>query len=88
MHRTPRIVATCALVLYCFWRDQRLELRAASRLVIVGDRDTTAGVVESASLFSALPNGQFEVLPATPHPFQRAPMARLAASLREFFGAP
>ncbi len=53
--------------------------------VIVGDRDTTAGVAESFAIYQALPQGQFEVLPATPHPLPRAPLPRLAASLVEFF---
>lgn len=54
--------------------------------VMVGDRDTTAGVAESLAAYQALPNGQFEVLPATPHPFQKVNLARLALSLKEFFG--
>lgn len=52
--------------------------------VMVGDRDTTAGVAESLAAYQALPNGQFEVLPATPHPFPKVNMARLAATLTEF----
>lgn len=54
--------------------------------VMVGDRDTTAGVSESYAAFKALPHGEFEVLPATPHPFQKVPMARLAYSIHEFLG--
>ncbi len=53
--------------------------------VMVGDRDHTAGVAESMATYQALPNGEFEVLPNTPHPFPRVPMERLAFSLREFF---
>ena len=58
--------------------------------VMVGDRDRTVGVRESASIYEALPNGELEVLPRTPHPFERVPMERIAASLRDFFaeGAP
>ncbi len=43
-------------------------------------------VAESLAFYQALPQGQFEVLPATPHPLPRAPLERLAASLVEFFG--
>ena len=53
--------------------------------VMVGDRDATAGVLDSYTIFQALPNGQFEVLPATPHPFERVAYPRLAQSLIEFF---
>jgi len=35
----------------------------------------------------ALPRGELEVLPATPHPFERVPLARLAWSIGEFLGA-
>ena len=53
--------------------------------IIVGDRDTTAGVAESLAAYQALQHGEFEVFPATPHPFQKVPMARLAESLKDFF---
>ena len=56
--------------------------------VMVGDRDRTASVPESMELARALPKGELEVLPATPHPFERVPLQRLATSLHEFFTQP
>lgn len=56
--------------------------------VMVGDRDYTASVPESMELARALPKGELEVLPATPHPFERVPLQRLATSLHEFFAQP
>jgi pimeloyl-ACP methyl ester carboxylesterase len=56
--------------------------------VMVGDRDHTASVPESVELARALPKGELEVLPATPHPFERLPLQRLATSLHEFFAQP
>ena len=56
--------------------------------VMVGDRDRTASVPESMELARALPKGELEVLPATPHPFERVPLQRLATSLHEFFAQP
>jgi pimeloyl-ACP methyl ester carboxylesterase len=53
--------------------------------IIVGDRDTSAGVVPSYEIYKALPNGQLEVLPNTPHPIERVPIDELAASLENFF---
>ncbi|HHB91521.1 MAG TPA: alpha/beta fold hydrolase [Anaerolineae bacterium] len=53
--------------------------------IIVGDRDTTAGVIDSYRVFQALQQGQFEVLPQTPHPFEKVAMPKLAQSLNEFF---
>lgn len=55
--------------------------------VMIGDRDTTADIVDSLGIYRALPNGEFEVLPRTPHPFEKVPLGRLAASLSDFFGA-
>jgi hypothetical protein len=34
----------------------------------------------------ALPNGELEVYPRTPHPFEKVSVDRLARSLIEFFG--
>jgi pimeloyl-ACP methyl ester carboxylesterase len=53
--------------------------------IIVGDHDTTVGVPESYAMYQALPNGELEVLPATPHQLEKVPPPRLAASLSEFF---
>jgi pimeloyl-ACP methyl ester carboxylesterase len=55
--------------------------------VMVGDRDATATVEESAAAVRALPAGELEVLPRTPHPLEKVPLGRLAASIAEFFGA-
>ena len=52
--------------------------------IMVGDRDGTVSVEESAAAAKALPQGQLEVLPLTPHPFEKAPFPRIAASLTEF----
>ena len=52
--------------------------------VMVGDRDGTVSVEESAAAVKALPQGQLEVLPLTPHPFEKAPFTRIAWSLTEF----
>jgi pimeloyl-ACP methyl ester carboxylesterase len=51
----------------------------------LGDRDTTVTLVESVEIYRALPRGELEVHPATPHEFERVSPARLAASLTEFF---
>lgn len=52
----------------------------------VGDRDTTVSVEESCGVFRLLPNAELEVLPGTPHPFEKVDLARLGASLSRFFG--
>jgi len=53
----------------------------------VGDRDATVTIDECAAALRSLPNGELEVHPRTPHPFEKAPLHRLAASLSEFFAA-
>lgn len=50
----------------------------------VGDRDTTVTLEEVRQAVQVLPNADFEVLPSTPHPFERVPMDRLAWSLTQF----
>lgn len=53
--------------------------------IIIGDRDTTVSYTESYEIYRALPQGELEVLPATPHQLERVSPARLAYSLIEFF---
>jgi pimeloyl-ACP methyl ester carboxylesterase len=56
--------------------------------ICVGDRDATVDVDESAEAYRALPAGELEVLPGTPHPFEKAPLARLAQTFAEFYARP
>ena len=53
--------------------------------VMVGDRDTTAGVEETAAAFLRLPadTRQLQVLPATPHPLEKVAPDRVAAAIRD-----
>lgn len=62
------------------------EMRAIPRPVriIVGDRDVTVSVEECARARGWIADAELEVLPRTPHPFERVPIDRLAASVREF----
>jgi pimeloyl-ACP methyl ester carboxylesterase len=50
----------------------------------VGDRDATVTLEETRAAMGAIPHGEMEVLPRTAHPFERAPMQRLAWSIEEF----
>jgi pimeloyl-ACP methyl ester carboxylesterase len=51
----------------------------------VGDRDTMVSFEESRDVFRTLPNAEFEVLPNTPHPFEKVSAERLVASIKNFF---
>ena len=53
--------------------------------IAVGDRDTTVTIEECVRASRRLPNGELEVHPRTPHPFEKAPLDRVARSLAEFF---
>jgi len=55
--------------------------------IMQGDRDPTVPLAESAEVAHALPHGELEVLPTTPHEFERVAPARLAATLTDFFAA-
>jgi alpha-beta hydrolase superfamily lysophospholipase len=54
--------------------------------IVVGDRDNTVSIEESADLYRAMPHGELEVLPGTRHEFEKVPAERLAQSLLDFFG--
>jgi pimeloyl-ACP methyl ester carboxylesterase len=56
--------------------------------VMVGDRDNTVSVEESAGAARVLPQGELAVLPRTPHPIEQVDPARLAGLLDDFFAAP
>jgi pimeloyl-ACP methyl ester carboxylesterase len=53
--------------------------------VMVGDCDRTVGVPEAHEVYRALPQGQLEVLPATPHELERVPPDRLSYSMMGYF---
>jgi pimeloyl-ACP methyl ester carboxylesterase len=52
--------------------------------VMVGERDNTVSVDESADVAGRLPNGSMAVLPGTPHPIEQVDIALLASALRDF----
>jgi len=53
--------------------------------VIVGDRDNTVSVEESAAVAGALGAGSLTVLPNTSHPIEQVDLAKLAPALLECF---
>jgi pimeloyl-ACP methyl ester carboxylesterase len=55
--------------------------------IAVGDRDATVTIEECIAAVRHLPHGELEVVPRTPHPFEKVPVERVASSLSEFLGA-
>jgi pimeloyl-ACP methyl ester carboxylesterase len=53
----------------------------------VGDRDATVSIDECVNAVRRLPNGELEVHPRMSHPFEKAPVDRIARSIAEFLGA-
>jgi pimeloyl-ACP methyl ester carboxylesterase len=53
--------------------------------VIVGERDNTVSVDESADVARRFPKGSFTLLPGTPHPIEQVDTTLLAPALRDFF---
>lgn len=51
----------------------------------VGDKDHMVSLEESIDVFRLLPHSELQIFPGTPHPFEKAPHAFLAASLIDFF---
>ena len=52
--------------------------------IAVGDRDATVTIDECIDAVRQLPHGELEVHPRTAHPFEKAPVERIARSLTEF----
>lgn len=53
--------------------------------VAVGEQDKMVSVAESKNAVTHLPDGQFLLLPSTPHPFEKVNQEMLAAYLNDFF---
>ncbi len=53
--------------------------------IMLGDRDTTVTIDESIASYRALANGELQILPNTPHPFEKVSVTQLANSLSDFF---
>jgi pimeloyl-ACP methyl ester carboxylesterase len=70
-----------------FARDNLARIEQRVR-IMVGDRDSTVSIAECVEVYRALPQGELEVLPGTPHPLERISHDRLARSLIEFFRNP
>ncbi len=61
-----------------------LEINHLIRIAL-GDRDAMVTLDETANIYKALPNAQFQVYPNTPHPFEKSDIKKLAADLKGFF---
>ena len=66
--------------------DEVLASIAQPVRVGVGDRDATVTIEECAAAVRQLRSGELEVHPRTSHPFEKAPIDRIARSLVEFLG--
>ena len=53
--------------------------------LMMGDRDDTMSLEETANAYRLLPAGQLEVLPSTRHGIERVDIERLSSSLTSFF---
>jgi hypothetical protein len=54
---------------------------------MVGDRDVTVTVEETAAVSRLMPNAELAVLPRTPHPLEQVSLDRLVPLLADFFAA-
>ena len=51
----------------------------------IGDRDTMVSIEESLAVYRALPSGEFQVFPNTPHPFDKVSPALIAEAIQQLF---
>lgn len=54
--------------------------------LLIGDRDSTAGLESTERIYEQLPNAQLGVLPNTPHPFEKVNPKLLTRLLINYFG--
>ena len=90
--RWERVVTSTAEMMQELGRqpvvDSTLLGRITQRVrLIVGDRDTTTSVEETAVAARVPPRGELEVLPRTPHPFEKVSLERLVRSIDEVFSS-
>jgi len=62
--------------------DKLREIHCPVR-IMVGDKDGTVSVEESLAASRAMERGELEVLPGVSHPFEKAPLDRIARSIAE-----
>ena len=62
--------------------DERLRAITQPVRVMVGDRDATVSVEETAGAYRALGTAELVVLPSTPHPLEQVDVARVASFVR------
>jgi len=55
--------------------------------IAVGDRDHMVSIEECIEAYRALPGGELQVFPSTPHPIEKVDTEMLASALIQFFGA-
>lgn len=58
-----------------------------STLLAIGDRDHTAGLEDTVSIYRQMPHAQLWVLPATPHPLEQVNVPLLANGLKGFWNS-
>lgn len=64
--------------------DERLRQVTAPVKVMVGTKDSTVGVEESAAIAALLPHGRLALLDDVPHPIEQVSSELLAREVREF----
>lgn len=52
----------------------------------LGDRDAMVTIDETVNVYRALQNGQLQIFPNTPHPFEKSDTKKLAMEIKEFSG--
>ena len=53
--------------------------------IAIGDRDNMVTLDETIAVYGLLPQGQLQVFPSTPHPFEQVATLRLTQALFDFF---
>lgn len=84
-----RVVNTIAFLMNDLGQNQYLEPQNLGEInkpvrIGLGDRDAMVSLDETVNVYSALPNGQLQIYPSTPHPYEKMNTQKLALDLKQF----
>ncbi|MBN2060318.1 MAG: alpha/beta hydrolase [Deltaproteobacteria bacterium] len=66
-------------------RDEDIEKIEKKVRICLGDRDKMVTIEESLRIYHLLKDGEFQILPRTPHPLEKVPLEFLSNSICDFF---
>lgn len=91
-HNWKNLVGSIAFLMQDLGLNQYLEVEYFHEInnsirIGLGDRDSMVSMEETMETYKVLPNGQLQIYPNTPHPYEKADVKKLADDIKDFFGS-